>query len=67
MAFTEAALRRPVASNWTPARPAQRETDLYPPIKAFLAGQGHAVEGEVQDCDVVTVRGEEPPAVVEFK
>lgn len=47
--------------------PTRRETDLYPPIKAFLEGQGYAVKGEVQGCDVVAVRGEEPPVIVELK
>jgi hypothetical protein len=47
--------------------PSRRETDLYPPIKAFLEGQGYAVKGEVQGCDVVAVRGAEPPVIVELK
>ena len=46
---------------------APRETDLYPPIKAFLEGQGYRVKGEVADCDVVAVRGNEDPVVVELK
>ncbi len=44
-----------------------RETDLYPPIKQFLEGQGYAVKAEVRNCDVVAVRGDEPPVVVELK
>ena len=44
-----------------------RETDLYPPIKAYLARQGYAVKGEVGPADVVARRGEEPPLVVELK
>ena len=43
------------------------ETDLYPPVKAFLEGQGYVVKGEVGRCDVVAVRGEEDPVVVELK
>ncbi|MGI9506491.1 MAG: DUF2161 domain-containing phosphodiesterase [Geminicoccaceae bacterium] len=43
------------------------ETDLYPPIKAFLEGQGYAVKGEIGRCDVVAVRGGEDPVVVELK
>ena len=43
------------------------ETDLYPPIKSFLEGQGYAVKGEVGRCDVVAVRGEEAPVVIELK
>ena len=44
-----------------------RETDLYPPIKAFLEAQGYTVKSEVEGCDVVAVRGEEPPVIVEMK
>jgi hypothetical protein len=43
------------------------ETDLYPPIKAFLEGQGYEVKGEIGRCDVVAVRGDEAPVVVEIK
>ncbi|MCX7558854.1 DUF2161 family putative PD-(D/E)XK-type phosphodiesterase [Sulfitobacter sp. F26204] len=44
-----------------------RETDLYPPIKAFLEDQGYVVKSEVGAADVVAVRAEEPPVVVELK
>lgn len=43
------------------------ETDLYEPVKAFLEAQGYSVKGEVRGCDVVGVRGAEPPVVVELK
>lgn len=43
------------------------ETDLYPPIKTFLEGQGYAVKGEVGRCDVVAVRGDEDPVIIEMK
>jgi hypothetical protein len=43
------------------------ESDLYAPIKALLEGQGYIVKGEVRGCDVVGVRGEEPPVIVELK
>ncbi|MGI9420641.1 MAG: DUF2161 family putative PD-(D/E)XK-type phosphodiesterase [Geminicoccaceae bacterium] len=43
------------------------ETDLYPPIKSFLEGQGYAVKGEIGRCDVVAVRRDEDPVVVELK
>lgn len=43
------------------------ETDLYSPIKRFLEGQGYTVKGEVGECDIVAVRGEEPPVAVELK
>jgi hypothetical protein len=44
-----------------------RETDLYPPIKAYLERQGYEVKAEVTSCDVVAVRGDEPPLIVELK
>jgi hypothetical protein len=43
------------------------ETDLYPPVKTLLEGQGYVVKGEVRGCDVVAVRGDEPPVIVELK
>ena len=44
-----------------------RETDLYPPVKAFLEAQGYTVKGEIGECDVVAIRGAEPPVIVELK
>lgn len=43
------------------------EVELYDPIKRFLEGQGYAVKGEIEDCDIVGVRGDEAPVVVELK
>lgn len=43
------------------------EADLYPPIKEFLEGQGYEVKGEIGACDVLAVRRDEPPIVVELK
>ncbi len=43
------------------------ETDLYPPVKAFLETQGYTVKSEIERCDVVAVRGDEPPVIVELK
>ena len=43
------------------------ESDLYAPVKALLEGQGYTVKGEVRGCDVVGVRGAEPPVIVELK
>ena len=43
------------------------ETDLYLPIKGFLEAQGYVVKGEVRDCDVVALRGDDPPVIVELK
>ena len=44
-----------------------KESDLYAAVKAFLEGQGYVVKGEVRGCDVVGVRGAEPPVVIELK
>ena len=44
-----------------------KESDLYLPLKGFLESQGYEVKGEVQGCDVVAVRGDETPVVVELK
>ncbi len=43
------------------------EADLYLPIKQFLEAQGYEVKGEVGACDVVALRGDEEPVVVELK
>jgi hypothetical protein len=43
------------------------ETDLYPPVKRFLEAQGYAVKGEIKECDIVAVRGDDPPLIVELK
>lgn len=50
-----------------PKRIALPETELYAPVKTFLAVQGYDVKGEVKGCDLVAVRGAEPPVVVELK
>ncbi|WP_420860960.1 DUF2161 domain-containing phosphodiesterase [Algirhabdus cladophorae] len=44
-----------------------KETDLYPPIKAFLEGQGYSVKGEVTGADVVALKDDCDPVVVELK
>jgi hypothetical protein len=43
------------------------ESDLYAPVKSLLEGQGYVVKGEVKGCDLVGVRGDDPPVVVELK
>ncbi len=43
------------------------ETALYAPVKALLESQGYEVKGEVRGCDLVAVRGDEPPVIVELK
>jgi len=44
-----------------------QETDLYAPIKRFLENQGYQVKAEVGAADVVAVRGNEAPVIVELK
>src|SRR5438477_12801496 len=41
-----------------------RETSLYSPVKRFLESCGFEVKGEICGCDVVALRGQEPPLVV---
>ncbi|KIL41849.1 hypothetical protein SD70_04335 [Gordoniibacillus kamchatkensis] len=47
--------------------PIQSETELYEPIKQALERLGYEVKAEVNHCDVVAVRGDEPPLIVELK
>jgi len=44
--------------------PPTRETSLYTPVKRFLESLGFEVKGEVCGCDLVALRGDEPPIVV---
>lgn len=44
-----------------------KETELYAPVKTLLEEQGYSVKGEIGKCDVVAVRGDEPPVIVELK
>jgi hypothetical protein len=48
-------------------RHAMAEVDLYAPIKRFLEKQGYAVKGEIGECDIVAVRNDEGPVIVELK
>ena len=41
-----------------------RETSLYVPVKRFLESLGFDVKGEICGCDLVALRGDEPPVVV---
>ncbi|KAA8612298.1 DUF2161 domain-containing phosphodiesterase [Salipiger aestuarii] len=45
----------------------KRESELYAPVKALLVTQGYAVKGEVGAADLVALRGDEPPVIVELK
>lgn len=44
-----------------------RETELYPALKSYLEGQGYEVKSEVGACDVVAMRGDADPLIVEMK
>lgn len=43
------------------------EQELYAPVKRFLEQAGYEVKGEVGGCDLLAVRGDEPPVIVELK
>ena len=44
-----------------------QEEDLYPPLKAYLDQQGYEVKSEIMHCDVVAVRENEAPLIIELK
>ncbi|RED18248.1 DUF2161 domain-containing phosphodiesterase [Pontivivens insulae] len=43
------------------------EAKLYQPVKALLEAQGYTVKGEIGPVDLMAVRGDDPPVVVELK
>ena len=45
----------------------QRETDLYPALKAFFEARGYVVKAEIGAADLVAIRAGEDPVVVEMK
>src|SRR5262245_1410551 len=42
----------------------QSETSLYGPVKRYLETLGYTVKGEVCGCDLVAIRGDQPPIIV---
>ncbi|GIT20589.1 MAG: DUF2161 family putative PD-(D/E)XK-type phosphodiesterase [Pseudomonadota bacterium] len=44
-----------------------QESDLYLPLKTFLEKQDYQVKGEVENCDVVAIKDDSPPTIVELK
>lgn len=44
-----------------------KELDLYSPVKQLLESQGYAVKGEIGECDIMAVRNDDDPVVVELK
>jgi hypothetical protein len=49
------------------AMPIKSETELYAPVKAYLEELGYEVRGEVKHCDLVAIRGDDAPVIVELK
>jgi len=47
--------------------PIKTETELYAPVKSYFEQLGYQVRGEVHHCDLVALREDEPPVVVELK
>lgn len=43
------------------------ETDLYAPVKSWLVDQGFDVKSEVSGADIVAVKADAPPVIVEMK
>jgi hypothetical protein len=50
-----------------PKAPPEPESALSAPVKALLVAQGYDVKGEITGCDLVGVRGDDPPVIVELK
>lgn len=44
-----------------------KETALYPAVKALLVAQGYEVKAEIGAADVVAIKGDEDPVIVELK
>ncbi len=44
-----------------------QESDLYLPLKTYLEKQGFEVKSEILNCDVMAVRKDEAPVIVELK
>lgn len=56
---------RKVSGHTDPAM--DRESALYAPVKALFEAQGYTVKGEVGAADLVALRDDAPPVIVEFK
>src|SRR5260370_38591936 len=51
-------------ARWRAPGRTMRERSLYPHVKRFLENLGFHVKGEICGCDLVALRGDEPPLVV---
>lgn len=47
--------------------PETPEAALYAPVKAFLETQGYEVKGEIGAVDVMALRDDDPPVLIELK
>lgn len=47
--------------------PIRHETELYGPVKQFWEQRGYEVKGEVRHCDLVAMKEDNPPVIVELK
>lgn len=45
----------------------QSETELYQPVKSYFIEKGYEVRGEVNHCDLVAIKDNEEPVIVELK
>lgn len=45
----------------------RHETELAAPIKAFFESLGYTVKSEVRSCDLVAVKQDDPPVIIELK
>ena len=43
------------------------ETDLYGPVKALFEARGFEVKGEIGASDIVAVRADDDPVIIELK
>jgi hypothetical protein len=48
------------------ALPVKAETDLYHPVRDYLVANGYTVRGEVKDCDITALKGDDL-IIVELK
>ncbi len=44
-----------------------KETQLYAPVKRYLEARGYCVKGEIGACDVMAVKGDDDPVIIELK
>ena len=43
------------------------EIDLYKPIKTYFERHGYVVKSEIKNCDVVAIKEDETPIIIEMK